>query len=59
MLIHEGSTGCVMGWQKLWPLGMHWTLAGFLESGASLEEAVAREVKEDVGLKVRDVAYHS
>ncbi|MBC6416439.1 MAG: NUDIX domain-containing protein, partial [Rhodospirillales bacterium] len=56
MLIHDGGTRCVMGRQKLWPPGMHSTLAGFLEPGESLEEAVAREVEEEVGLRVRDVA---
>ncbi len=35
------------------------TLAGFVEPGESLEEAVAREVFEEVGVRVRDVAYHS
>ena len=35
------------------------TLAGFVEPGESLEEAVAREVLEEVGIRVRDVVYHS
>ena len=35
------------------------TLAGFVEPGESLEEAVAREVLEEVGIRVRDIAYHS
>src|SRR5436190_1174367 len=34
-------------------------LAGFLEPGESLEEAVAREVLEEVGVKVGAVQYHS
>ncbi|WP_419730202.1 NAD(+) diphosphatase [Lichenicola sp.] len=34
-------------------------LAGFLEPGESAEEAVAREVFEEVGVRVRDVRYHS
>lgn len=33
-------------------------LAGFLEAGESIEEAVHREVFEEVGLKVRDIRYH-
>lgn len=38
---------------------MYSTLAGFVEPGESLEEAVAREVYEEVGVRVRDVRYHS
>ncbi len=59
MLIHDGGERCVMGRQKVWPAGMHSTLAGFVEPGESLEEAVAREVMEEVGLAVREVSYHS
>ncbi len=35
------------------------TLAGFVEPGESLEEAVAREVWEEAGVRVANVAYHS
>lgn len=38
---------------------MYSTLAGFVEPGESLEQAVAREVHEEVGVRVRDVRYHS
>ena len=38
---------------------MHTILAGFVEPGESLEEAVAREVHEEVGVRVTDVEYHS
>ncbi len=58
MLIHDGDA-CVLGRQKAWPAGMHSTLAGFVEPGESLEEAVAREVREEVGLEVTGVTYHS
>ena len=58
MLVHDGER-CVLGRQKIWPPGMHSTLAGFVEPGESLEEAVAREVKEEVGIEVFDVVYHS
>ncbi|MBI3452589.1 MAG: NAD(+) diphosphatase [Rhodospirillales bacterium] len=50
---------CFLGRQKQWPPGMHSTLAGFVEPGESLEEAVIREVYEEAGLRVADVQYHS
>ena len=59
MLVHDGGRRCVLGRQKIWPPGMHSTLAGFVETGESLEDAVAREVEEEVGLKLEAVRYHS
>ena len=59
MLVHDGRDRCVLGRQAAWPEGRHSTLAGFVEPGESLEEAVAREVFEEVGIRVRDVTYHS
>ena len=58
MLVTDG-TRCLLGRQAVWPPGMHSTLAGFVEPGESLEGAVAREVFEEVGVRVRDVRYHS
>ncbi len=58
MLIHDGEH-CVLGRQQLWANGMHSTLAGFVEPGESLEEAVAREVMEEVGLELDEIHYHS
>lgn len=37
--------------------GIYSVLAGFVEPGESLEEAVAREVKEEVGVTVKDIKY--
>ena len=49
----------LLGRSARFPPGLFSTLAGFVEPGESLEEAVAREVFEEVGLRVRDVIYHS
>lgn len=61
MLIHDGADHCLLGRQAIWPPGMHSTLAGFVEPGESLEEAVAREVFEEVGLALdlAGIHYHS
>lgn len=48
-----------LGRQKVWPRGMHSALAGFIEPGEAIEEAVARETLEEAGLKVRHVEMHS
>jgi NAD+ diphosphatase len=58
MLVHDGER-CLLGRQRVWPAGMHSTLAGFVEPGESLEEAVAREVVEETGIIVDQVTYHS
>lgn len=50
---------CCLGRQSRFPRGMYSALAGFVEPGESLEEACAREVQEEVGLKTVDVRYHS
>jgi NAD+ diphosphatase len=58
MLVHD-SERCLLGRQRVWATGMHSTLAGFVEPGESLEEAVAREVFEETGVFVDQVTYHS
>jgi len=50
---------CFLGRQKIWPAGMFSALAGFVEPGESIEEAVARELHEEAGLTVDSVNYHS
>ena len=39
------------------PRSMFSTLAGFIEVGESVEEAVEREVKEEVGISITDISY--
>lgn len=50
---------CLLGRQRPWPRGMHSALAGFIEPGEAIEEAVARETLEEAGLRVREVRLHS
>jgi NAD+ diphosphatase len=57
MLVHDGGDRCVLGRQPVWPPGRYSILAGFVEPGESAEAAVAREVAEEVGLRVTDVRY--
>lgn len=59
MLVHDGAGRMVLGRNSRFPPGVHSVLAGFVEPGESLEDAVAREVLEEVGLTVTDIRYHS
>ena len=54
---HDGA--CLLGRQAGWPPGRYSTLAGFVEPGESLEDAVRREVAEESGVIVDEVNYHS
>ncbi len=50
---------CLLGRQAAWPKGMYSALAGFLEPGECIEEACARELAEEAGLRTAKVRYHS
>lgn len=58
MLATHGDKA-LLGRQEIWPKAMFSALAGFVEPGESIEEAVARELLEEAGCKVSSVAYHS
>ena len=58
MLVVRGDS-CLLGHNIRFPTPMYSTLAGFVEPGESLEEAVRREVMEEAGVAVGRVVYHS
>lgn len=47
----------LLGRSSAWPRGVFSTLAGFVETGESLEQAVQREVFEEAGIETTDVQY--
>jgi len=58
VLVSDGERA-LLGRQASWPLGRYSTIAGFVEPGESLEDAVAREVIEETGIVVDTIEYHS
>lgn len=58
VLVTDGGRALI-GRQASWPARRYSTLAGFVEPGESLEDAVRREVEEESGVKVGACRYHS
>ena len=58
VLVSDGERA-LLGRQASWPPGRYSTIAGFVEPGESLEDAVAREVLEETGVHVVEAEYHS
>jgi NAD+ diphosphatase len=58
-VVSADSTHILLGRQPRYPPGMYSTLAGFLEPGESIAEAVRREVWEESGVRVGRVIVHS
>ena len=56
-LVHDGGDRAVLARQTVWPGRMFSLLAGFVEAGESFETCVVREIREEIGLTVRDVRY--
>ncbi|UFS93232.1 NAD(+) diphosphatase [Nocardia huaxiensis] len=57
VLIHDGADRVLLARQHTWPQGLFSLLAGFVEAGESLERCVEREMREEVGVDVRDITY--
>ncbi|MCP5381393.1 MAG: NAD(+) diphosphatase [Kordiimonadaceae bacterium] len=55
MIVHEDK--CLLGRSKHFAPGMYSALAGFMEPGETIEEAVRREVMEEARIKVGEVKY--
>lgn len=58
VLVTDGERA-LLGRQASWPPGRYSTIAGFVEPGESLEDAVAREVFEETGVRVASARYQS
>ena len=56
VLVSDGDHA-LLGRQPTWPPGRYSALAGFVEPGESLEDAVVREVHEEAGVRVSAVSY--
>jgi NAD+ diphosphatase len=54
----DGSEECLVGRNFRFPPGLHSAFAGFVETGESMEEAVRRELWEEVNLAVGAISYH-
>ena len=57
IMIAEHAGRALLGRGRGWPEGRYSALAGFVEPGESVEEAVAREVHEEAGVLVEHVRY--
>lgn len=58
MLVASGDR-CLLGRQPRFPPGMYSCLAGFIEPGETIEDAVRRETFEEAGVQVGAVRYHA
>lgn len=59
IVVVHSDDACLLGRQSVWPEHMYSALAGFVEPGETLENAVMREVQEETGVQVQHISYHS
>ena len=59
IVLVENGEQCLLGRQASWPEHRYSTIAGFVEPGESVEDAVRREVYEETNIRVGEVRYHS
>jgi NAD+ diphosphatase len=57
VLITDGGRRVLLGRKGIWPAGRYSALAGFVEPGETLEDTVARETREEVGVEVTNIRY--
>lgn len=58
VLVTDGERA-LLGRQASWPASRYSTIAGFVEPGESVEDAVVREVMEETGVVLGEITYHS
>ena len=59
LVVDEANNRCLMGRSPHFPEGMYSCLAGFVEPGETMEDAVRRETLEESGIEVGRVRYHA
>lgn len=57
VLVEDPEGRALLARNVAWPMPMYSTLAGFVEPGESLEDTIHREIREEVGIEVTDLAY--
>jgi NAD+ diphosphatase len=57
IIVPRSGKSILLGRQTAWPPGMYSALAGFIEPGETIEDGARREVFEEAGIRVGEVAY--